>query len=365
MVTSEHEPLHGQKHDVNVEIRGPSATDVSHSFIQRWNEACDYTNPYGAYPSLNEAGMLPFPERCASPIGRDRVQIQRTIRKHAYRDGTPAPNQTRHFDIWNGEASILAQYEIAIKSAKRSIYIENQHIAHPHLLQLIIEALDRGVMVTYMVPGFRFEQYLNPTLATIAAHTIGKSFGSMVRYLDGWFRWMSPPPRHQTLCGESPISSESQYANVFLEILPKMASHPRCFLGGLIVPDSHYQSLYIHSKIMIVDDEWFTCGSANLVDLSLERDHTELNASVWSRDAAKSLRVRLYSEHLAADTQGMDDLEAMKLFHSRADANQKLMLEGKQLDCMAHRMDGDVYGTVLFILSLVLERRSLPRSALK
>jgi hypothetical protein len=36
------------------------------------------------------------------------------------------------------------------------------------------------------------------------------------------------------------------------------------------------------SQVAIVDGEWFTGGSANLVDLSMEKDHTELNISVWT-----------------------------------------------------------------------------------
>ena len=38
------EPGHmgeGQRHDVYVEVTGPSATDVHHSFVQRWNEASE------------------------------------------------------------------------------------------------------------------------------------------------------------------------------------------------------------------------------------------------------------------------------------------------------------------------------------
>lgn len=44
-----------------------------------------------------------------------------------------------------------------------------------------------------------------------------------------------------------------------------------------------YQYLYVHSKLMIVDDACVTIGSANLVDLSLNKDHTEMNASCWDR----------------------------------------------------------------------------------
>lgn len=42
---------------------------------------------------------------------------------------------------------------MAIQSAKDTIYIENQHIAHDYIIDLLIEALKRGVVVLYLVPG--------------------------------------------------------------------------------------------------------------------------------------------------------------------------------------------------------------------
>jgi len=62
--------------------------------------------------------------------------------------------------------------------------------------------------------------------------------------------------------------------------------------------------VYIHSKLMIVDDQFFTMGSANLANRSMTLD-SEINAS-WHarrgdhalRNAIRRVRVRLLLEHL-------------------------------------------------------------------
>src|SRR5947209_20615692 len=40
------------------------------------------------------------------------------------------------------------------------------------------------------------------------------------------------------------------------------------------------RDIYVHGKIMLVDDEWATIGSCNLHSNSLS-GHTEMNASIW------------------------------------------------------------------------------------
>ena len=55
--------------------------------------------------------------------------------------------------------------------------------------------------------------------------------------------------------------------------------------------------VYVHAKIGIVDDRWFTIGSANLNEHSLFND-TEVNVIACDPGLARSTRVRLWAEHL-------------------------------------------------------------------
>ena len=53
--------------------------------------------------------------------------------------------------------------------------------------------------------------------------------------------------------------------------------------------ESGIRTLYVHSKTCIVDGEWATVGSANLVDLSLMPNHTEMNVAFWDGATALGL----------------------------------------------------------------------------
>lgn len=69
----------------------------------------------------------------------------------------------------------------------------------------------------------------------------------------------------------------------------------------------------MHSKLAIVDDHWMSIGSANFVDISFRKDHSELCVAVWDPVVVKQLRVRLFLEHTAVDVSNMDGTESMEV----------------------------------------------------
>jgi phosphatidylserine/phosphatidylglycerophosphate/cardiolipin synthase-like enzyme len=58
-----------------------------------------------------------------------------------------------------------------------------------------------------------------------------------------------------------------------------------------------YNDIYVHAKMFIIDDEWYSIGSANISFQSLRTD-SEINVAVWDSDGAKKLRQDLWKEHL-------------------------------------------------------------------
>ncbi len=102
----------GQRHDIYVEIAGPSASDVHHNFVQRWNEASERGADEGRWAHGAGEASLGFPTQVSAPRGSSRVQIQRTIHAGCYTDGHPAPGVGR-YDIAAGERSCLEQYLLA------------------------------------------------------------------------------------------------------------------------------------------------------------------------------------------------------------------------------------------------------------
>ena len=57
------------------------------------------------------------------------------------------------------------------------------------------------------------------------------------------------------------------------------------------------RQIYVHSKLLIVDDKWITVGSAN-TDKNGFKDSTEVNVGITSSSLAKELRMRLWCEHM-------------------------------------------------------------------
>jgi phosphatidylserine/phosphatidylglycerophosphate/cardiolipin synthase-like enzyme len=173
--------------------------------------------------------------------------------------------------------------------------------------------------------------------------------------------------------------AKPEYANIFLELLPKLASFPNFTLCGLARPDekssvslafnfpyfffafshlvyffltefvSHllqvsYSHIYVHSKLMIVDDEFLTLGSANFVDISMEKDHTEVNYSVWDKILATNLRKRLFQEHTGISENLSSGLECIQELSKIAKANRALLDSGKKYSGLIFSIDPAGYG---------------------
>jgi len=307
----------GSTHDVYVELRGPSATDVHHNFVQRWNEASDRDEPDGCWPdaraqrdateSAHELGArdrrrhaLPFPTAASPPAGDVPVQIQRTVRGGRYRDGTATPGGAP-FAIVDGEFAIVDQYRRAIEAARRTIYLEDQAIASLEIVDRLHAALARGVDVVFVVP-------VEPHPDRAAAGLTGTS-------------------------------------QAFRTALAALAAREQFLLAGLVAnrPEGGHQGVYVHAKMALVDDAWATIGSANVADRSFYGD-TELNASFWHAPTVRALRVELLREHLACNTQKCDDRAALRLFRERARANGERWARGAPLDGLAVALDPARYG---------------------
>ncbi|HET7640761.1 MAG TPA: phospholipase D family protein, partial [Ktedonobacteraceae bacterium] len=254
-------------HDVHAVFEGPAVADVERNFRQRWNAVVELHQQDSSL--LLPEPLVQLPEvttnirRSVSTENALRLQVTRTIPKGIY-----------SFVPEDGIATILETYKRAFAQAKRFIYIENQYfwrrtflgfehpglgIPHPdmeELLQELAEALARGVVVTLLLPD-------NPN--------VGREFtDDGLKYL-----WELAP--HAVASGALhayTLGSSSQQEGQTL-----------------------YRSIYVHAKTTIVDDAWFTLGSANLNNRGM-RDDTELNVAIEYPEMARRLRILLMAEHL-------------------------------------------------------------------
>lgn len=289
----------GHNHDVYIELGGPAVADVHHNFVQRWNEASERADADGRWGS-GSAADLAFPERTPPECGAVSVQIQRTTHAGRYRNGHPPPGGAA-FEIASGERTNLDQYCSAIRSARRAIYIEQQYVEVLEIVAALHDALANGVAVVLLLPAV-------PEIAS------------------------------------SPLVPEER--KVFLDARARLASYERFALCGIagLGADGRRKPVYVHAKLMLIDDEWATVGSCNLHHHSLF-GNGELNAAFWDPAAVRAMRVELFQEHLATDTSDLDDMSALRLFRQIAHENRQRHARGaSDWQGLAVRLDAATYG---------------------
>lgn len=257
----------GQNHDVYVELRGPSVADVHHNFVQRWREASERDLPNGRWGAGSETDPA-FPAEISSLCGSARAQIQRTIH----------PGRLEAYPFSLGERTILEQYCAAIAAAQDAIYLENQYIEVIEIVDALQRALDRGVAVVWLAPA----------VPDIAA---------------GAYR----PPERQD----------------FFEARARLCQHPEFTLAGIagLGADGARKPVYVHSKLMLIDDEWGTVGSANLHRYSLF-GNAEMNVAFADPASVRALRTALFQEHLGEDTHDLGPRAALDMFQQVAQENR-------------------------------------------
>jgi phosphatidylserine/phosphatidylglycerophosphate/cardiolipin synthase-like enzyme len=226
---------------------------------------------------------LAFPTRVPQKCGAARVQIQRTVHAGRYANGHATPGGVA-FDIAAGERSNFDHYRAAIDAARRTIYMENQHVDVPEIVACLDRALRRGVEVVLVMPA---------------------------------------DPEHAA----DPDASPERRA--FLDARAALGAYPSFTLAGLagLGADGRRKPVYVHAKLMLVDDEWATVGSCNLHRYSLF-GNSELNAVFRDPDAVRAMRAELFLEHLGLDTSGMDDRTAHRTFRQTALDNRRRLDEG-------------------------------------
>ena len=273
LVSSDHRGNH-HNHDVYVEVTGPAVADVHHNFVQRWNEASERAQSDGRWGEGSVAD-LDYPKHLPHPCGTALVQIQRTTHAGRYTDGHPPPGGSP-FPIALGERTIHDQYGVAIQAARRTIYLEHQYLEVAGIVSALEDALRRGVQIVAMLPAV-------PELTARAdAHAPALEARARLSRFDGF-----------TLCG----------------------------MAGLDT-DGARKPVYVHSKLILVDDEWASVGSCNLHHHSLF-GNGELNAGCSDSTSVRAMRIALFEEHLGADTTELSDVDALLLFRRIARDNRR------------------------------------------
>ena len=281
-------------HDAGFMLEGEIALDVDDHFRKRYRA----TEEHQKLPDAR----LPLPLSRREFTETQEAQLVQTM-----------PGGIYPFEQ-DGEYSILHVYLEAIHAAKRFIYIENQFLWSPYITDALKEAITRNAGKPFRI------------VVVLPAHAdAGK--------LDN--------DQHVEVLRNFDESEQIFHAFTLYT----------CGVSAGLSP-FRAAPVYLHAKIMIVDDEWVTIGSANLNDRGLIRD-VELNVVVKNTETARNLRVALWGEHLRtpeADIEKLDPIDTIDTaWIAHAARNKAIMAQGNApLLSAVHRYEtGHMPGTWL------------------
>jgi len=195
---------------------------------------------------------LPEPGATAAVEGGVEAQFVRTVPAGLY-------------EPWcDGEWSILESYLRALRAAERLVYLESQFLWSPEVAFVLAEKLRRPPCDDFRVI------VLLPARPNNGADDSRGQIGIL-------------------------IDADQESGD----------DTTRFLACTLYQPGPGGNSVYVHSKAAIVDDEWLTVGSANLNEHSLFND-TEANIVVRDPALAREVRLRLREEQLEWPREEVD-----------------------------------------------------------
>lgn len=308
----------GPRKDYGIRVEGPAAADVDDVLWVRWDLALAEGAMYAEHATPFPRPSPPGSWNWSVPVGRPLVQVVATL---------PPPIE---------EQSILETWAKALRNAASYIYIEDQYWRMPILNSVILQTLRERPWVTLIVvtkPVSLPDGAKKWTVETDRAfrEAVGdrylllqlKSFDAVPR---------GPPTLPRPPPGGEPVDPDDETATFY------------------------FVDMDVHSKVLIVDDEYLSVGSCNKNNRGLLYEG-ELNVSVWDPEWAHEARRRIYRNLVGparASEVGDDPAANFALLEDVAERNASVEAwwhaNGAGLDAQgvaeaaqAYRPDGFVY----------------------
>lgn len=367
-------------HDIHGCIQGPAAWDILQEFVARWRLDPSIF-PFKSKGDTSEDSIKKVVAKLQRLLDREKIpdliqqyenprsskdfpftaQVYRSMKKdHVSSDSAPpilgGPN---NYLTWllpgETEQSIQLAYLKAIARAEDFIYIETQYLISsgdrwngplPGVANGIAQALVDRIRY-HKSRGHDFHVYIICPMfpegdpVSIGGHHVRmyewKTMDYMVREVgSNWENYLSFFFLAKSTNKSCEIATLTTYAQEGSE------SDVR---RGLLKKNQRYM-IYVHSKLMIVDDRYLILGSANLNERSLAGDRdSEICIGIWPSTphaveaqciaTIKQLRVDLFAEHLDglnAAVGSPGSCVFSKTVRSTALLNYKLLRTGQALN---------------------------------
>jgi phosphatidylserine/phosphatidylglycerophosphate/cardiolipin synthase-like enzyme len=269
-------------HDIQMKVRGDAAMQLWANFAERWDNNIAWLRQQKESYSLRPCTNFTWQPAL---LGSHHVQVLRTV--------TPVRSGFQERTMPYGERTVICGLQKAISRAECYIYIEEQFLWDCELADFVAQQMQSR-------PNLRL-------IVAMAAET--------------------ELPLHYGLW------HYHQRSKFFMTVMRVRKKEDIVFGGSShVYPFGVYRddgkAVYVHSKLVIIDDRYVSAGSANFAARSMWVD-TELtlgivddalvmgrlggNAAVVCK-FAQDLRLGLWSEHLQRKIGTPDPLEALKLF---------------------------------------------------
>ncbi len=323
------------RQDISSQVSGPILEHLHHNFATAWRKET------GEDLLASRQAMQVGPQlQCTPGATRQLAQLLRTQPQAGKRD-------------------IERLYLQAVNNATQFIYIENQYFRWPPLAEAIKQAaaVQTG---EGRDPGLHGALHLfvitNATDAGIGAGTVNtqrmlESLGraetipevTKLRRIEQVKKDAPPQPRpeprdrpgHRELAQWQAELDQQIQEIKDSTVRPQEVPGLKVHLCSLVAPDSPagkpWMPVYIHSKLMIVNDVFTTLGSANINTRSMQVD-SELNIAHEWMSVTQALRRRLWELHTAGRGAQDDPAEAFKAWQKIIDDNKRLQKD-REVPC--------------------------------
>ncbi|XVF48374.1 hypothetical protein PTKIN_Ptkin03bG0185000 [Pterospermum kingtungense] len=355
-------------HDIHCKLEGPIAWDVLYNFEQRWLRQARWKRHF-LLPinKLEEMTIRPPKAVPTDDMETWSVQLFRSIDDGAVVGFPEEPEAAHNVGLVSGknniiERSIQDAYINAIRRAKNFIYIENQYFLGSSFGWKSKDVKDEDIAALNLIPK-------ELTLKIASKIEAGERF-SVYIVIPMWPEGVPESGPIQAILDWQRRTIQMMYSDVAEAIQKKgLNAHPRDYLAFFCLgnreakkngeysptekpdPNSDYARaqqnrrfmIYVHSKMMIVDDEYIIIGSANVNERSMagSRD-SEIAMGAFqphhlatvepARGQIYGLRMSLWHEHLGLLQDifsSPETMQCIQLVNSIADEHWNLYSSDK------------------------------------
>ncbi|KAD6794549.1 hypothetical protein R6Q59_021474 [Mikania micrantha] len=320
-------------HDIHSKLEGPIAWDVLFNFEQRWKKQGG-KNVLVNFRELDDIIISPSPVMFHDDQESWNVQLFRSIDGGAAFGFPDKPEEAAKSGLVSGKDNIIDRsiqdaYIHAIRRAKNFIYIENQYFLGSSFGWLADDIKVEDVGALHLIPK-------ELSLKIVSKIKAGEKFTVYV-VVPMWPEGIPESASVQAILDWQRRTMEMMYKDIVQALQDQgMEEDPRDYLTFFCLgnrevkksgeyepseapePDSDYQKaqearrfmIYVHAKMMIVDDEYIIVGSANINQRSMDggRDseiamgayqpHNIATRTTPARGQIHGFRMALWYEHL-------------------------------------------------------------------